>query len=231
MIQEALIDIAVRLELDEQTTMVADYLIKRIGLEYSISADSVTNALNMPRGKTVASLALLTDYNFLSKMQHPAIPKLTVFCINRDVLPKQVRHDLLPLKHETPQARFQVIEGSKPDPSASQQDIEDGDANLKEIGRLLEEDSRLAMRLALPRRKLEWRLNEAMTAAGVLSFVELHQKIEAWRPGLLSYQEVARLVNLSPDRISLEILESLMTVLGCQLSDILSEQDAGQLPA
>lgn len=228
MIQEALIDIAVRLELDEQATMVADYLIKRIGLEYSISADRVTSALNLPRGKIIACLALLTDYNFLSKMQHPTIPQLTVFCINREMLPKLVRHDLLPLRHETPQARFQVIEGSKQDPSASQQDIEEGDANLNEIGRLLEEDHKQAMRLAMPRRKLEWRLNEAMAAAGIQSFAELHRKIEDLWPRLISYQDVARLVNLRPDRIQLEILESLMTVLDCQVTDILSEQEIGQ---
>jgi transcriptional regulator with XRE-family HTH domain len=73
---------------------------------------------------------------------------------------------------------------------------------------------------------LRWRLSEVMLSRGIRRTADLHRRLEA--TGLqVSYRQVVRLVEEPPEYVNLATLNALMSVLQCEVSDLL-RRDPGQ---
>lgn len=67
---------------------------------------------------------------------------------------------------------------------------------------------------------LEWRLNVVMSERRIKTITELKRRLDAIGVGISSAQ-LGRVVWERPQKINIELLEGLVTVLECEVSDIL----------
>jgi len=74
------------------------------------------------------------------------------------------------------------------------------------------------------KRKLTWKLRLVMVSKGINTATELKRRLEKY-PYDITTTHAARIVNGLPQRISSDLLEALVNVLGCNPGDLLVMED------
>ncbi len=74
------------------------------------------------------------------------------------------------------------------------------------------------------KRKLTWKLRLIMVSKGINTATELKRRLEKY-PYDITTTHAARIVNGLPQRISSDLLEALVNVLGCNPGDLLVMED------
>ena len=69
-------------------------------------------------------------------------------------------------------------------------------------------------------KKLKWRVRVIMAERGVRSVSELMRKLEIIGVKI-SVAQLGRLIDGKSDHINMDVMEGMMTVLDCELSDLL----------
>jgi len=75
------------------------------------------------------------------------------------------------------------------------------------------------------KKTLEWRLNVVMSERRIKTITELKRRLDSIGVSISSAQ-LGRVVWERPQKINIELLEGLVTVLGCSVSDILRVEGA-----
>ncbi len=69
---------------------------------------------------------------------------------------------------------------------------------------------------------IQWRLREQMKLAGIPTARALYALIRKNHDDVVSYSQIARIVDRAPARLPLSTLAILVGVLGCTIEDLLS---------
>lgn len=79
-------------------------------------------------------------------------------------------------------------------------------------------------------KQIEWRLSILMAERGIRTATELHRRLTEYGVDI-SADRISRIVTARPDRLNLDLLAGLATVLECDTGDLLRLVSAGSLPS
>ncbi len=81
-----------------------------------------------------------------------------------------------------------------------------------------------------PQKRVEWKLLIAMSKKRIRKVVELKRLLS--EHGVeISSQQLGRLVSGKPQRLNMELLEGLMTVLDCSINDLIEVYEEDSKPS
>ncbi len=78
-----------------------------------------------------------------------------------------------------------------------------------------------------PRKRLTWRLRVLMAERGIKNASQLQRRMQEVGHAITS-AHAARIVGVMPQRISVELISTLLTVLDCRISELIAEVPADE---